>query len=115
MDVTASLFISKIGLSTAVQSGVRGSAALTYAGQGALRNAAAFGSWTALYGFTRCGLIRARARDDVFNAAAAGAITGGLLTFISVRGYWHYNRMTILTNAGASAMIAVVFHSLNQF
>lgn len=103
------------GLSTAVQSGYRGGAALTYAGQGALRNAAAFGSWTAVYGFTRCGLIRMRGQDDMFNAAAAGGFTGGLLTFISVGGYWRYNRSAILTNAAASAMIAVMFNALNQF
>lgn len=109
------VMLCAIGLSTAVQSGFRGGTALTYAGQGALRNAAAFGSWTAVYGFTRCGFIRLRGHDDMFNAAAAGGLTGGLLTFISVRGYWTYNRSAILTNAAASAMIAVMFNALNQF
>lgn len=97
-----------------MQSGYRGSAVLSYVGQGALRNAAAFGSWTAVYGFTRCGLIHARGRDDMFNAAVAGAFTGGILTLASVRGYWRYNQAAILTNAGASAMVAVMFHALNQ-
>lgn len=102
------------GLSTAVQSGYRGASAVTYAGQGAMRNALGFGSWTCVYGFSRCGLIRARGRDDMLNAAGAGAFTGGLLTLISMRGYWRYNQSAIATNAAASAMIAVMFHALNQ-
>lgn len=87
---------------------------LTLAGQGALRNAAAFSSWTAMYGFTRCGCVHARGRDDVFNAAFAGFVTGGILSFVSMRSNWRYNQTAILSNAAGSAMIAVVFHSLNQ-
>lgn len=101
-------------MSSAVQSGFRGSAVLTFAGQGALRNAVAFGSWTAVYGFSRCGCVRMRGRDDMLNAAAAGAFTGAILTLASVRGYWRYNQSAVMTNAAASAMIAVMFHALNQ-
>lgn len=79
-----------------------------------MRNAAAFGSWTAMYGFTRCGCTRIRGRDDMLNAAFAGALTGGVLTLISLRGYWRYNQSTIMTNAAGSAMIAVMFQALNQ-
>lgn len=67
-----------------------------------------------MYGFSRCVLIRARGRDDMLNAAVAGGFTGGLLTFITMRGYWRYNQSAILTNAGGSAMVAVMFHALNQ-
>lgn len=97
-----------------MQSGYKGSAALTYAGQGALRNAATFGSWTATYGLTRCSIVRVRGRDDIFGAAMAGAVTGGALTLVSTRGYWRYSQSIIATNAAASAMIAVMFHALNQ-
>lgn len=51
----------------------------------------------------------------MLNAAAAGAFTGGVLTFISVRGHWRYAQSSIATNAAASAMVAVVFDALNQF
>lgn len=113
--VVGSVFGAAIGISTAVQSGYRGSTAVSYAGTNALRNAAAFGSWTSLYALSRCTLTRLRNRHDMFNAAAAGAFTGGVLTLISVRGHWRYAQSSIATNAAASAMVAVLFDALNQF
>lgn len=104
---------TRIALSTAVQSGYRGSAAASYAGMSALRNAAQFASWTALYGTTRCGLVRMRGKHDLLNPTIAGGFTGGFLTLIGSRGYWRYNRANIVTNAAASAMIAVMFEALN--
>lgn len=65
--------------------------AFTYAGQGASRNAAPFGSGTAVYGFTRCGLIRARVRDDMFNTVVADLFNVGFLTFESVREYGRHH------------------------
>lgn len=112
--VIGAAFGGVMGASTAVQSGFRGSAALTYAGQNAVRNAAAFASWTALYGASRCALIRLRRHDDVLNAAAAGGFTGAVLTLISVRGQWRYSQQLILTNSAGSALIAIIFSSLSS-
>lgn len=113
--VVGSVFGCAMSLSSVVSSGYRGSAAVTYVGQGALRNAAGFASWTALFGLSRCSLARLRHRDDMLNSAMAGAFTGGILTLITVRGSWRYNQSTILTNSASSAMIAVMFDALNYF
>lgn len=102
-----------IALSTAVQSGYRGTSAATYAGAGAARNAAAFASWTALYGTSRCSLVRMRGRRDLLNPTLAGGFTGGVLTLISVRGQWRFNQNAILANAAGSAMVAVMFEALS--
>lgn len=96
-----------------MQSGYRGTSAATYAGMGAMRNAAGFASWTGLYGFSRCGLIRMRNTHDLLNPTIAGGFTGGILTLVTLRGYWRYNQSTILANAAGSAMIAVMFEALN--
>lgn len=96
-----------------MQSGYRGGALLQYTGMGAARNAVQFASWTALYGTSRCGLVRMRGRHDLLNPLVAGGFTGGFLTFVSSRGYWRYNQASIATNAAASAMIAVMFEALN--
>lgn len=104
-----------MGLSTAVSSGYRGSAAITHAGQGALRNALAFGSWTSLYGLSRCTLSRVRGRDDMLNAAVGGAFTGGMLALAYRRGMWRYYQSEIFNNAAASGMIAVMFDALRYF
>lgn len=57
--------------------------------------------------------MRMRGRRDLLNPTLAGGFTGGVLTMISTRGYWRYNQTNILTNAAASAMIAVMFEALN--
>ncbi len=101
-----------MGASNAAQSGYRGSAALTYAGHSAIRNAAGFASWTALYSASRCGLIGVRRQDDILNPAIAGAFTGAALTILSLRGHWRYNQQVIVTNAAGSALIAVVFGAM---
>ena len=103
-----------MGASTAVQSGYRGSSALTYAGQNGLRNAASFASWTALYGVSRCGLFRLRRRDDILNAGLAGAFTGAVLTLAVLRGHWRYNQNILMTNTAGSALIAVTFNALGS-
>lgn len=110
--VIGAAFGGVMGASNAVQSGYRGSSALTYAGYSAIRNAAGFAAWTAIFSSSRCVLIRVRRRDDIVNSAAAGAFTGGLLTLVSVRGHWRYNTQLIATNAGGSALVAVVFGAL---
>lgn len=102
-------------MSTAVQSGYRGSSVVTYAGQGAIRNAAAFASWTSMYALTKCGLMRVRGRHDMLNSVLAGGFTGGFLTVVTNRSVWRYNRAMVLSNAAASAMIALVFDVINRF
>lgn len=112
--VVGGVFGGAMGLSTATQSGFRGSAVLTRAGQNAARNAVAFSSWTATYGLTKCALARVRGRDDVINAAVAGFLTGGVLTLATTGRQWRYHQQTILSNAAGSAMVAVMFQALNQ-
>jgi hypothetical protein len=90
-------------------------AVLAHVGQAAARNAAGFASWTALYGFTRCELVKLRRKNDVLNPALAGFFTGGVLSLATMpRGYWRYGQMQILQNAGGSALIAVVFDVANR-
>lgn len=110
--VIGAAFGGVMGASNAVQSGYRGSAAVTHAGYSAIRNAAGFAAWTAVFSSSRCALVRVRRRDDIVNSAAAGAFTGGVLTLASVRGHWRYNAQLIATNAGGSALVAVVFGAL---
>lgn len=104
----------KKALSTAVSSGYRGSSAASYAGQGALRNAAGFASWTSLYAFSRCSLARFRGRQDMLNAVVAGGFTGGVLTIATNPRVWRYNQSVLLTNVAGSAMVALAFDALNR-
>jgi Tim17/Tim22/Tim23/Pmp24 family len=90
-------------------------AVLTHVAQAAARNAAGFASWTAMYGFTKCELVKIRRTNDILNPAIAGFITGGVLSLATMpRGYWRYGQMQILQNAGGSAVIAVVFDIVNR-
>ncbi|CAN8066544.1 unnamed protein product [Agarophyton chilense] len=104
-----------MALSTAVSSHYPRHLVLSHTAHAALRNAAGFASWTSVYAFSRCTLLRARRRDDLLNPAVAGAFTGAVLTLVSLRGRWRPYQSQILTNAGASAMIALVFDSINRF
>lgn len=101
------------GASSAAYSGATGPAALTFGAQHALRSAAGFAAWTAVFGTTKCALVRTRRRDDWINSGMAGAFTGAVLTLAQVRGQWRYNRHLIMTNTACSALIAIVFRVIS--
>lgn len=89
-------------------------AVLSQTAHGAVRSATGFASWTSLYALTNCTLRRTRRRDDLLNPAIAGAFAGGALTCFSLRGHWRFHRTQIATNAGASAVFAIVFDAMNR-
>lgn len=83
--------------------------------QAAARNALGFASWTAMYGFTKCELVKLRRTNDMLNPAIAGFVTGGVLSLATMpRAYWRYGQLQILQNAGGSAVIACVFDIVNR-
>lgn len=90
-------------------------AVLGHVAQAAARNALGFASWTAMFGFTKCELVKLRRKNDMLNPAIAGFVTGGVLSLATMpRGYWRYGQMQILQNAGGSAVIACVFDAVNR-
>lgn len=90
-------------------------AVLGHVAQAAARNAVGFASWTAMFGFTKCELVKFRRTNDMLNPAIAGFVTGGVLSLATMpRGYWRYGQMQILQNAGGSAIIACVFDLVNR-
>lgn len=90
-------------------------AVLGHVAQAATRNALGFASWTAMFGFTKCELVKLRRTNDMLNPAIAGFVTGGVLSLATMpRGYWRYGQMQILQNAGGSAIIACVFDVVNR-
>lgn len=90
-------------------------AVLGHVAQAAARNALGFASWTAMFGFTKCELVKIRRTNDMLNPAIAGFVTGGVLSLATMpRGYWRYGQMQILQNAGGSAIIACVFDVVNR-
>lgn len=91
------------------------SAIAAHCGQAAMRNAAGFASWTCIYGFARCELVRIRRTNDLFNPLIAGFATGAALSLATIpRGHWRYARQSIVQNAAGSALIACVFDIANR-